>query len=52
MTRKRYTDEQIIGGEGRPRAGLGVQPLGGRHGISDATFYKWRAKYAAWTSAM
>lgn len=28
------------------QAGMGVQELCHKHGISDATFYKWRAKYA------
>ena len=33
------------GAQGRPR-GIGVQELCRKHGISDATFYKWRTKYA------
>ncbi len=27
------------------RAGLGAKELCRRHGVSDATFYKWRSKY-------
>jgi len=46
MTRKRHTEEQIIGVLKDAQAGLGVQELCRKHGISDATFYKWRAKYA------
>lgn len=46
MTRKRHTEEQIIGVLKEAQAGMGVQELCRKHGISDATFYKWRAKYA------
>lgn len=46
MTRKRHTEEQIIGVLKDAQAGLGVQELCRKHGISDATFYKWRTKYA------
>jgi putative transposase len=46
MTRKRHTEEQIIGVLKDAQAGIGVQELCRKHGISDATFYKWRAKYA------
>ena len=46
MTRKRYTEEQIIAVLKDAQAGLGVQDLCRKHGISDATFYKWWAKYA------
>jgi putative transposase len=28
------------------QAGIGVSELCRKHGISDATFYKWRTKYA------
>jgi putative transposase len=28
------------------QAGIGIQELCRKHGISDATFYKWRTKYA------
>ena len=45
MTRKRHTEEQIIGVLKDAQAGIGVQELCRKHGISDATFYKWRAKY-------
>ena len=46
MTRRRHTEEQIIAVLKDAQAGLGVQELCRKHGISDATFYKWRAKYA------
>ena len=43
MRRKRSTDEQIIGIRRRP--GRRVD-LCWRHGISEQTFYRWKAKYA------
>ena len=46
MTRKRHTEEQIIAVLKDAQAGISVQDLCRKHGISDATFYKWRAKYA------
>jgi len=46
MTRRRHTEEQIIAVLKDAQAGIGVQELCRKHGLSDATFYKWRAKYA------
>ncbi|MBI2811318.1 MAG: transposase [Candidatus Melainabacteria bacterium] len=46
MTRKRHTEEQIIAVLKDAQAGLSVQDLCRKHGISDATLYKWRTKYA------
>jgi putative transposase len=46
MTRKRHTEEQIIAVLKDAQAGVSVQELCRKHGISDATFYKWRTKYA------
>lgn len=46
MTRKRHTEEQIIPVLKDAQAGVSVQDLCRKHGISDATFYKWRTKYA------
>jgi putative transposase len=45
MARKRHTEEQIIVVLKEAQAGLPVLDLCRKHGISDATFYKWRAKY-------
>ncbi len=47
MTRKRHTEEHILGMLKDAQAGIGVQKLCRKHGISDATFYKGRAKYGA-----
>lgn len=46
MTRKRHTEEQIIAVLKDAQAGIGIHELCRKHGISDATFYKWRTKYA------
>ena len=45
MARKRYTEEQIIGVLNEAEAG----ELCRRHGMSEGTFYKWKAKYAGLT---
>lgn len=46
MARNRHTEEQIIAVLKEAEAGIGVQELWRKHGISDPTFYKWRTKYA------
>lgn len=45
MKRSRYNEEQIIGILKEHQAGLSARDLCRKHGISDATFYKWRSKY-------
>jgi putative transposase len=45
MKRGRYTEEQIIGILKEHQAGLSAGDLCRKHGISDATFYKWRSRY-------
>ena len=45
MKRSRFTEEQIIGILKQHQAGFGAKDLCCKHGISDATFYKWRSKY-------
>ncbi len=45
MKRKRYSEEQIIGILREAEAGVPVADLCRKHGMSDASFYKWRAKY-------
>ena len=42
----RHTEEQIIAVLKEADAGTKVVDLCRQHGISDATFYKWKAKYA------
>ena len=45
MKRSRFSDEQIIGILKEHQAGMSAADLCRKHGISDATFYKWRSKY-------
>lgn len=49
MVRKRYTEEQIIAVLSEAEAGAKTADLCRKHGVSDATFYKWKAKYAGLT---
>jgi len=46
MPRKRHTEEQIIGILKQAEAGTKTSDLCREHGISDVTFYKWKAKFA------
>jgi putative transposase len=45
MKKSRFTDEQIVGFLRQAEAGVGVKELCRTNGFSDATFYKWRAKF-------
>jgi putative transposase len=45
MKKSRFTEEQIVGVIKESEAGIPVAELCRKHGISDGTFYKWRAKY-------
>jgi putative transposase len=43
---KRYTEEQIIGILREAEAGMSVADVCRKHGVSTASFYGWRTKYA------
>ena len=45
MKRSRFSEEQIIGILKEHQAGATAAVLCRKHGVSDATFYKWRSKY-------
>jgi putative transposase len=49
MKRKRFSEEQIIKVLKEAEAGAKPADLCRRHGISEATYYNWKAKYSGMT---
>jgi putative transposase len=47
--KKRFTEEKIIGVLKEAEAGAKVAELCRKHGISDATYYNWKAKFGGMT---
>lgn len=45
MKKSRYTDSQIMAILKQAEAGTPIPELCREHGMSSATFYKWRSKY-------
>ncbi len=45
MKRTRFTEEQIIAVLREQEAGSKTAEVCRKHGVSQATFYKWKAKY-------
>ena len=43
--KKRFSEEQIIGFLKEADAGLPVKELCCKHGFSEASYYKWKAKF-------
>ena len=52
MKQSRFTDSQIMAVLKQAEVGTAVPDLCREHGISSATFYKWRAKYGGMDASM
>lgn len=49
MRGKRFSEEKIIGILKEAEAGVRVQDICRKYGMSDATYYNWKAKYGGLT---
>jgi putative transposase len=49
MRKSRYSEEQIIGMLREHDAGVSTKEICRKYGISDATFYKYKAKFGGMT---
>jgi len=49
VVRKKYTEEQIIAVLKEAEAGTKLTDLCRKYGMSEATYYNWKAKYAGLT---
>ena len=45
MKKTRFTEQQIISAIKQQEAGMKTSEIARKHGISEATFYNWKAKY-------
>ena len=52
MKTSRFSETQILGILKQAEGGLPVPELCRQHGMSDASFYKWRAKYGGMDASM
>jgi putative transposase len=51
MKKSRFTEEQIIGILREQEVGAATGEVCRRHGISEQTFYRWKAKYGGMTAS-
>ena len=52
MKKSRFTDSRILAILKEAESGVRVPDLCRKYGMSDATFYKWRAKYGGMDASM
>ena len=52
MKKSRYTEEKIVAILKQSEEGVETAELCREHGMSDASFYKWRAKYGGMDASM
>ena len=46
MKKTRFTEQQIISAIKQQEAGMKTSEIARKYGISEATFYNWKAKYS------
>jgi putative transposase len=52
MKKKRFLETKIVSILHQQEAGKSVKDIAREHGISEATFYNWKAKYGGWKLVM